>query len=306
MCLSPAAWSWPSACSSTLIFGEDVGKNGGVFRATQGLQDKFGEDRVFDIPLAESGILGLSIGLAATGWRPIPEIQFSPFSFDFTALQDWKQHKLVDRMTKGIEGLFAKHGIEIVRGSAMLDSDSEIQIMPAGPQQFMSVTEPRRIAFTDLIIATGSRPVEIPGFQISGRVIDSTGGLGLESLPKELVVIGGGYIGTELAGAYADFGTHVTILEGTEQILPGFEKDLVKVVVKKLKSKGVTVLTGVRAKHSEQRADEVTVTYATNGVLLRPGDRDGRHDRGGGGEERVDRARLPVPLRGQCPCRDPG
>ena len=58
-------------------------------------------------------------------------------SFDFTALQDWKQHKVVDRMTKGIEGLFAKHGIEVVRGSAMLVSDTEIQIMPAGPQQFM-------------------------------------------------------------------------------------------------------------------------------------------------------------------------
>ncbi|GAY74104.1 alpha-ketoacid dehydrogenase subunit beta [Lentilactobacillus kosonis] len=66
----------------TLIFGEDVGKNGGVFRTTDGLQAKFGEDRVFDTPLAESGILGLSIGLAATGWRPIPEIQFMGFTFE--------------------------------------------------------------------------------------------------------------------------------------------------------------------------------------------------------------------------------
>lgn len=66
----------------TLIFGEDVGKNGGVFRTTQGLQDKYGADRVFDTPLAESGILGLSIGLGLTGWRPIPEIQFSGFSFE--------------------------------------------------------------------------------------------------------------------------------------------------------------------------------------------------------------------------------
>ncbi|MCH5461144.1 alpha-ketoacid dehydrogenase subunit beta [Lactobacillus sp. LC28-10] len=66
----------------TLIFGEDVGKNGGVFRTTEGLQDKYGEDRVFDTPLAESGILGLSIGLAATGWRPIPEIQFMGFTFE--------------------------------------------------------------------------------------------------------------------------------------------------------------------------------------------------------------------------------
>ncbi|UQS82727.1 alpha-ketoacid dehydrogenase subunit beta [Bombilactobacillus folatiphilus] len=66
----------------TLIFGEDVGKNGGVFRTTQGLQEKYGEDRVFDTPLAESGILGLSIGLGLTGWRPLPEIQFSGFTLE--------------------------------------------------------------------------------------------------------------------------------------------------------------------------------------------------------------------------------
>jgi dihydrolipoamide dehydrogenase len=183
--------------------------------------------------------------------------------FDFHALQDWKQHQVVDRMTRGVEGLLKKHKVEVVRGSAMLVSNTEIQVMPAGPQQFMSVTEPRRIAFTDLIIASGSRPVEIPGFQIAGRVIDSTGGLGLEDLPDELVVIGGGYIGTELAGAYADFGTHVTILEGTGQILPNFEADLVKVVEKRLKAKGVTILTGVRAKHAAQTTDDVTVTYTT-------------------------------------------
>ena len=66
----------------TLVFGEDVGKNGGVFRTTNGLQEKYGKDRVFSTPLAESGILGLSIGLAATGWRPVPEIQFMGFTFE--------------------------------------------------------------------------------------------------------------------------------------------------------------------------------------------------------------------------------
>lgn len=66
----------------TLIFGEDVGKNGGVFRATDGLQAEFGADRVFDTPLAESGILGLSIGLGLQGFRPIPEIQFIGFIFE--------------------------------------------------------------------------------------------------------------------------------------------------------------------------------------------------------------------------------
>ena len=67
---------------NTLIFGEDVGENGGVFRATDGLQAKYSEDRVFNTPLAESGIGGLAIGLAATGYRPIMEIQFFGFLFE--------------------------------------------------------------------------------------------------------------------------------------------------------------------------------------------------------------------------------
>lgn len=67
---------------NVLIFGEDVGKNGGVFRATEGLQEKYGEDRVFDTPLAESGIGGLAIGLALKGFRPVPEIQFFGFVFE--------------------------------------------------------------------------------------------------------------------------------------------------------------------------------------------------------------------------------
>ncbi|HKF78586.1 MAG TPA: alpha-ketoacid dehydrogenase subunit beta [Candidatus Dormibacteraeota bacterium] len=64
-----------------LVFGEDVGRLGGVFRVTDGLQSEFGERRVFDTPLAESGIVGIAVGLAMAGWRPVPEIQFDGFSF---------------------------------------------------------------------------------------------------------------------------------------------------------------------------------------------------------------------------------
>lgn len=67
---------------NVLVFGEDVGVNGGVFRATEGLQQEFGEDRVFDTPLAESGIGGLAIGLSLQGYRPVPEIQFFGFVFE--------------------------------------------------------------------------------------------------------------------------------------------------------------------------------------------------------------------------------
>ncbi|KPV45479.1 alpha-ketoacid dehydrogenase subunit beta [Alicyclobacillus ferrooxydans] len=69
-----------------LVFGEDVGHNGGVFRATDGLQKKHGKDRVFDTPLAESGIMGLATGLAMQGFRPVPEIQF--FGFVFEAMDE--------------------------------------------------------------------------------------------------------------------------------------------------------------------------------------------------------------------------
>ncbi|WP_160720273.1 alpha-ketoacid dehydrogenase subunit beta [Bacillus sp. USDA818B3_A] len=67
---------------NVLVFGEDVGVNGGVFRATEGLQQEFGEDRVFDTPLAESGIGGLASGLVLQGFRPVPEIQFFGFVFE--------------------------------------------------------------------------------------------------------------------------------------------------------------------------------------------------------------------------------
>ncbi len=67
---------------NVLVFGEDVGNNGGVFRATEGLQKEFGEDRVFDTPLAESGIGGLAVGLSLEGFRPVPEIQFFGFVYE--------------------------------------------------------------------------------------------------------------------------------------------------------------------------------------------------------------------------------
>ncbi|GEN45306.1 alpha-ketoacid dehydrogenase subunit beta [Alkalibacillus haloalkaliphilus] len=67
---------------NVLVFGEDVGQNGGVFRATEGLQEEFGEERVFDTPLAESGIIGLAVGMSTQNLRPVPEIQFFGFVFE--------------------------------------------------------------------------------------------------------------------------------------------------------------------------------------------------------------------------------
>jgi pyruvate dehydrogenase E1 component beta subunit len=70
-----------AADDDVIVMGEDVGKNGGVFRATEGLYEEYGEDRVIDTPLAEAGIIGTAVGMAAYGLKPVPEIQFSGFMY---------------------------------------------------------------------------------------------------------------------------------------------------------------------------------------------------------------------------------
>lgn len=186
-------------------------------------------------------------------------------TIDFKKTQEWKDKKVVDRMTRGVEMLLKKHKVEIINGEAILDSDHQLRVIKPGPKQFMDNDTGRTITWKNLILATGSRPVEIPHFKFEGRVIDSTGCLNLPEIPKELIVIGGGYIGSELAGAYANLGSHVTILEGLPSILNGFDDDMVKVVEKDMKKKGIDIITGAMAKNSEQDDSSVTVTYEVDG-----------------------------------------
>lgn len=192
-------------------------------------------------------------------------ITTKPATIDFAKTQEWKQTKVVDRMTSGVAMLLKKHKVEVIQGEAFLDNDKQLRWMSVGPKQFMDNGGGSTFTFNNLILATGSRPIEIKNFKFEGRVIDSTGGLNLPDIPKELVVIGGGYIGTELAGAYANLGSHVTIIEGTDSILPNFDKDMVSIVVKSLKKKGVDIITGAMAKNSAQDDKSVTVTYEVDG-----------------------------------------
>ncbi|WP_086990105.1 dihydrolipoyl dehydrogenase [Levilactobacillus brevis] len=186
-------------------------------------------------------------------------------TIDFKKTQEWKQKKVVDRMTSGVKMLMKKHHVDVVSGEAVFLSDTQLRVMPTGEKQFMSTDTGQTFEFNNIIIASGSHPIQIPGFKFDGRVVDSTGGLNLPEIPKEFVVIGGGYVGTELAGAYASLGAHVTILEGSPSILPNFEKDMVSVVLKKLKKKGVDVITNAMAKSSSQDDQSVSVTYAVDG-----------------------------------------
>jgi len=176
---------------------------------------------------------------------------------DFSKTQEWKDNKVVKTLTSGVEYLLKKNKVEIIRGNAFFNDSETLRVFTEDAAQTYT--------FKNAIIATGSRPIEIKGFKFGGRVIDSTGGLNLTEVPKKLVIVGGGVIGTELGGAYANLGAEVTILEGSPQILPTFEKDMVKFVEKSFQEKGVTVVTKAMAKEAIDNGDSVTVKYEANG-----------------------------------------
>jgi dihydrolipoamide dehydrogenase len=114
------------------------------------------------------------------------------------------------------------------------------------------------------VVATGSSPVEIPGFSFADPpVLDSTKALALSAIPDKLVVIGGGYIGLEMGGVFARLGTEVTVVEMMDQILPGFDPDVVKVLARRMKKEGVKTLLKTRALGWEQTDDGIVVKVET-------------------------------------------
>ncbi|GEK38737.1 dihydrolipoyl dehydrogenase [Lacticaseibacillus casei] len=221
---------------------------------------------------------------------------------DFTKTQEWKQNKVVHTLTSGVSMLFKKHKIDTIMGTAFLKDDHSLRVMQKDSAQTYT--------FKNLIIATGSRPIEIKGFKFGKRILDSTGGLNLPEVPKEFVVIGGGYIGSELASAYANLGAHVTILEGTSSILPNFEKDMVQLVLNSFKKRGVTVITNAMAKEAEDTGKGVKVTYTADGkeqriaadyVMVTVGRRPNTDDLGLDivGVETTDRGLIKVDSQGR-------
>ncbi|MEK4253207.1 MULTISPECIES: dihydrolipoyl dehydrogenase [Ureibacillus] len=180
----------------------------------------------------------------------------SDVKLDFEKVQAFKD-SVVKKLTGGVAGLLKGNKIDVVKGEAYFVDANTVRVVNGDQAQTYK--------FKNAIIATGSRPVEIPTFKYSDRVINSTGALNLKELPKKLVVIGGGYIGTELGTAYANFGTEVTILEGASDILAGFEKQMTQIVKKGLKKKGVTIEVNALAKGVEETKDGVIVTYEVNG-----------------------------------------
>ena len=122
-----------------------------------------------------------------------------------------------------------------------------------------------RYKFNHCIIATGSRPIELKSMPFGGRIISSSEALNLRRFRKAWLSSAGATSVIELGQVYAKFGTKVTILEGTEGILPGFEKEMSRLVNRNLEKQGADIVTNALASNVEQTENDVTVTYTVNG-----------------------------------------
>ncbi|CAM2782612.1 dihydrolipoyl dehydrogenase [Paenibacillus sediminis] len=175
---------------------------------------------------------------------------------DFSKTQEFK-NSVVKKLTGGVSGLLKGNKVQVFEGEAMFINQNEARVF--------NEHESPRYRFKNCIIATGSRPIELKPFPFGGRILSSTEALSLPELPSSLIVIGGGYIGAELGQMYSKFGTKVTIIEGADTVLPGFDKDMTQLVAKNMKNTGIEIITNAKAESAEQTDKDVTVKYSVNG-----------------------------------------
>lgn len=163
---------------------------------------------------------------------------------DLAKFQTWKRD-VVSGLNDGVRSLLARAGVDVRTGWFRFTR----------PDQGALVTDPDRppthLKFASCIIATGSRPIELPHLPFDGkRIVSSTDALELSALPRSVAVVGGGYIGLELGTAFAKLGSAVTIVEAEERLLPTMDPGIGSLVAQHAKTLGIEVLT-----HSKAAAD---------------------------------------------------
>lgn len=186
-------------------------------------------------------------------------ISFGEASVDMDKMQEWKAG-IVKKLTGGVGMLVKGAGTEVRRAKAEFLAPKRVKLTyPDGEGE--DVVEAEHI-----VIATGSLPVEIPGFEIDQkRIMDSTGALDLDYVPEEMVVIGGGYIGLELGQTFQRVGSKLTVVEGLDRLLPAMEKDLGSLVARQIKADGGEIITGGRAKGWTEKDGKALVQVEVGG-----------------------------------------
>ncbi|HBZ54936.1 MAG TPA: dihydrolipoyl dehydrogenase [Syntrophobacteraceae bacterium] len=147
-------------------------------------------------------------------------IRFGHPEIDLVAIRSWKE-QVVQRLAKGLMTLCRQRGVQVLQARAVFEDAQRVRL---------SAGDITHLKFHHAILATGSRPIPLPGENqgLGGRVMDSTAALALADIPKTLLVVGGGYVGLELGMVYASLGSRVTLVELGDRLLPGMDRDLVK------------------------------------------------------------------------------
>ncbi len=157
-------------------------------------------------------------------------VSFPSPSLDINAMRARKE-KAIATLTGGLKQLAAKRKVQVIRAQASFLDSTTLKLAAVG--DVPPVEE--RLAFEHCIVAAGSSPAQIPALNIpSARILDSTGGLDLPDVPESMLVVGGGYIGLEMGTVYAALGSKVSVVELTDGLLPGADRDLVRPLQKRL------------------------------------------------------------------------
>ena len=180
-------------------------------------------------------------------------IRFAKPEIDIEALRQWK-NRIVGKLTAGLTILAKQRKVRVLRGFARFASPHRAKVRAAD-----GVT--KIIGFEHCIIAAGSEPARIPGLPDDPRVLDSSGALDLKDLPKRLLVIGGGIIGLEMACVYDALGSEVSVVELTDTLMPGCDRDLVRPLEKRLRARYASVLTGTRVTGVEAQDQGLRVSF---------------------------------------------
>ncbi|HET9843502.1 MAG TPA: dihydrolipoyl dehydrogenase, partial [Gammaproteobacteria bacterium] len=179
-------------------------------------------------------------------------IEFGTPTVSIEKIRDYK-NKVVKRLTSGLSQMAKMRKVEVVTGFGTFNSSQELHVK--------SENEEISIQFEHAIIAAGSSPIKLPFLPDDPRIMDSTDALDLEDIPERLLVIGGGIIGMEMATVYSALGSKVTIVELTDSILAGVDKDIVTPLFKRFKPECENILLKTKVTKAQAQKDGIYVTF---------------------------------------------
>ncbi|MBY0577614.1 MAG: dihydrolipoyl dehydrogenase [Burkholderiales bacterium] len=179
-------------------------------------------------------------------------VTFGKPAIDIDAVRNWKD-EVVGKLTKGLASLAKQRKVKVVRGEAKFASDHTLEVQT---ESGLST-----ISFDCAIVAAGSSVAKIPGFPEDARIIDSTGALALESVPKKMLVVGGGIIGLEMAAVYSALGSKITVVEWMDSLIPGADNDIVKPLHKHVAGRYDAILLKTKVAKMEPLAEGVKVYF---------------------------------------------